>query len=260
MLSLPYNIVCGYCDCSEFGELDISPKRQVQKFEIEYYLEDASSTFVGNQKYKIQKNYIQIAKPGQERYSYLPFKTIYIKFSADGELAERLSKTPDYFSSSHSERIISKLDEIILLQENNDDLLLYSRLLSLLNLIIIDSKIPMLQSGNNYNIITKAKRFIETNFNRPLSLNDISHAVNLSPIYFHNIFTAATNISPHDYLINYRIQEAKKQLWDTDVSVETIAESCGFSSQQYFNKVFKNKTGTTPGKYRKTFQQNYLEV
>lgn len=260
MIILPYNITCGYYDCSEFGDLSISPKRKTTKFEIEFYLEDGLSTYADNKEYIVKKHHIQIAKPGQIRYSILPFKTMYLKFSAEGELAQKLLNAPEYFSSSHPERITKKLDEIILLNESgNNELLLQSRLLSFLNLVLYDSKIPKLQSGQNYEIIAKAKRYIEINFKHSISLNDISNAVNLSPIYFHNIFSSACGISPHDYLISCRIAEAKKQLWDSKIPLNLVAENCGFGCQQYFNKIFKRQTGTTPGKYRKEIQQNYLE-
>ena len=124
MLTLPYNIVCGYFDCqSEFGNLNVSPKRKTTKFEIEFYLEDGLSTFADNNEYKIKKHYIQIAKPNQVRYSQLPFKTMYLKFSVDGDIAEKLKAAPEYFRSSHPEKIAEILDEIILLNENknNDD-------------------------------------------------------------------------------------------------------------------------------------------
>lgn len=260
MLSLPYNIICGYCDCSEFGELSVSPKRKVIKYEIEFYLEDGLSTFADGREYKIKKHHIQIAKPNQIRYSYLPFKTLFLKFCVDGEIADKLQKAPEYFCSSHPEKEITKLREIILLNERGDnELLLQSRLLSFLNLILCDSEIPKLQSGQSYEIISKSKRFIEDNYNRSINLNDISNSVNLSPIYFHNIFTRTCNMSPHDYLIRCRITEAKKQLWNSAVTIEFIAQNCGFGCAQYFNRVFKKVTGMTPGKYRKEIQQNYLE-
>lgn len=260
MLSLPFNITCGYCDCSEFGSLSISPKRKTTKFEIEFYLEEGFSTFADDKEYKIHKWHIQIAKPGQIRYSHLPFKTLYFKFSAKGELKEKLLAAPEYFSSSHPEQITEKFDELILLTENpNNELLLYSRVLSFLNLVLRDSEIPHTQSGNSYGTISKAKRYIESNFSKPIHLEDIAAAVNLSPIYFHNIFKAACGQSPHDYLIKCRIAEAKKLLWDTTVTLTQVAESCGFGCQQYFNKIFKEQTGISPGKYRKQVQQNYLE-
>ena len=78
-------------------------------------------------------------------------------------------------------------------------------------------------------------------------------------VYFHNIFTSACSTTPHDYLIDCRIKEAKKQLWDTSIPLNLIAENCGFGCQQYFNKIFKKSLGISPGKYRKEIQQNYLE-
>lgn len=260
MITLPYDITCGYYECSEFEGLSVSPKRKTTKFEIEFYLEDGLTTFADDNEYKIKKYHIQIAKPNQVRYSQLPFKTIFLKFSVDGEIAELLQKAPMYFNSSHPEKIIEKLDEIILLNESGtNNLLLYSRLLSFINLILYDSEIPKLQSGQNYEIIAKAKRYIETNYRKNISLKDIAGSVNLSPIYFHNIFTSACSITPHDYLIDHRISQAKKQLWDTSVPINLIAENCGFGCQQYFNKMFKKLLGISPGKYRKEIQQNYLE-
>lgn len=260
MITLPYDVTCGYFDSDEFGNITESKKRKTVKFEIEFYLEDGKTTFVDQKEYAIKKHFIQIAKPGQLRYSLLPFKTMFLKFSVDGELEKRLMESPEYFSSSHPEKIKAKLDEIILLNENgNNELLLQSRLLSFLNLILNDSQIPRLQSGQNYETIVKAKRFIEKNFNKSIKLKDIADAVNLSPIYFHNIFTTACGISPHDYLIEYRVNEAKRQLWDSNQSIDFIACNCGFGCAQYFNRIFKQITGTTPGKYRKETGQNYLE-
>ena len=258
MLILPENIVCGYWDCSEFGSLSISPKRISTRYEIEFYLEDGKTTFANNEKYKIQKNYIHITKPGQIRYSYLPFYTQFIKFDVEGEIAERLSKIPEHFCTSHPTRIYNMLDELILLSEKDNSLLLNSRLLSLLNLIFTDAEIPECRNGKNYETIIKAKRFIEENSAQSIRLSDMAHSVHLSETYFHNIFTESTGISPHQYLINCRIENAKKLLWDTKISVIEIAEKTGFGCQQYFNKVFKKETGLTPVSYRKSFQANYL--
>lgn len=257
MLTLPQNITCGYFDCSEFGTLSVSPKRTVTKFEIEFYLEDGKTTTTDNRTFEIKKDYIQIAKPGQVRHSELPFRTAYVKFDADGEIAERLSNAPEYFRTSHPERIYNKIDEIILLIESGNVLLLHSRMLSLLNLILFDADIPKTRSGKNYEIIAEAKRYIESNFDKQLKLRDIAESVHLSEIYFHNIFTESIGISPHQYLIDCRIENAKKLLWNTEIPICEVAEKTGFGCQQYLNKVFKKETGTTPAFYRKSCQKNY---
>ena len=95
------------------------------------------------------------------------------------------------------------------------------------------------------------------NFEKSISLKDIASSVHLSEVYFHGIFTESVGISPHQHLIDCRIDNAKKLLWNTDVPICEVAEKCGFGCQQYLNKVFKKETGMTPSQYRKTLQENY---
>ena len=210
MLTLPENISCGYFDCSEFGNLSVSPHRVVSKYEIEFYLDDGKTTTTDDKTFKIRKNYIQVAKPGQIRHSELPFKTAYLKFDANGEISDRLSVVPEYFCSSHPEKIYSLIDEIILLnEEQKNTLLLYSKLLSLLNLIFADAEIPVRRSGKNYAIISDAKRYIKSNYEKQITLKDIADSVHLSIIYFRSVFTESVGVSPHRYLIECRLENAK---------------------------------------------------
>jgi len=257
MLTLPQNISCGYFDCSDFGSITVSPKRTVTKFELEFYLEDGKTTTTDNRTYQIKKDYIQIAKPGQIRYSELPFRTAYIKFDADGDLAEKLMNIPEYFCNSHPQRIYNKIDEIILLNEGDNEYLLYSRLLSLLNAVFYDAEIPTSRNSEYHETVMEAKRYIENNFNTQIKLKDIADSVHLSEIYFHSIFKEAVGKSPHQYLIDCRIENAKKLLWNVNVPISLVAEKSGFGCQQYLNKVFKKETGMTPNEYRKGFQDNY---
>ena len=94
MLITPQNIVCGYFDSCAFGERPYSPKRTVAKYEIDLYLKDGATAFADDRGYTIKKDYIQIGKPGQTRYSELPFSTAHLKFDAVGEIADRLDAAP----------------------------------------------------------------------------------------------------------------------------------------------------------------------
>lgn len=260
MLTLPYDITCGYCHYSKFGTTNISPKRTVTKFEIEFYVEDGLETFADDNAYTIRKEYIQIATPGQIRYSRLPLKTMYLKFCADGELARRLSTAPAYFRSNHPEKMKALLDRIILLNESREnDLLLHSQLLALLDLVLHDSTALHFQNNHHYETVNQAKAYIEQHYAESIRLEDIAATVSLSPIYFHNIFTSACGCTPHEFLIQKRIAEAKKLLWNPSCTLSEIAESCGFGCEQYFSKIFKKIVGLPPGKYRKEFQEQYLE-
>lgn len=259
-MNLPNEFACGYFDCSEFGNLTYSPKRNVTKFEIEYYLADGYNTMADEQSFQIRKNYIQIAKPGQIRYTKLPFTTLYLKFSADGSLYDRLMNAPEYFQCFHTQETKKLLKEIILLNESaqHDSLLLYSKLLSLIHLILEDSHISKTFNKEHYQLVEAAKAYIEQNFSKNIKLSDIAASVNLSSIYFHKIFSDLCSCTPHEYLTRYRISRAKELLWNSDNSIGYISEICGFGCQQYMNQVFKKNLETTPGQYRKQMNKKYL--
>lgn len=56
--------------------------------------------------------------------------------------------------------------------------------------------------------------------------------------------------SPMEYLIKYRLNQSKKLLLETDMTITDICQQCGFSDSAYFGKVFRRSFGITPGEYR----------
>jgi len=60
-----------------------------------------------------------------------------------------------------------------------------------------------------------------------------------------------TTKTPVEYLNSYRIEKASRKLLNTDMSVTSVAFSCGFNDLSYFIKTFKAIKGITPAKYRK---------
>ena len=255
MLTLPTNILCGSFDSRKFWDLEYSPKRTVQLYEIEFFTEDGFFVYADDKVFPIRKHHMQIKHPGQVCHSRLPFRTMFLKFHAEGELAERLSHAPEYFPCSAPEAAMALLQKITLLHEQGDDSLgLYEALLSFLQLVLRDA------DGHNRDpeAVVCAKTFMEANFAQGITLEDIARSVNLSPIYFHHVFSKTTGMSPHEYLTRLRINESKQRLWSSDVPISRIAEDCGFGCQQYFSRVFKKQTGMTPGQYRRTAYHNYL--
>lgn len=68
--------------------------------------------------------------------------------------------------------------------------------------------------------------------------------------YLYTIFMNSLGISPKEFLTEFRISRGKEQLALTDLSVEEIAVSCGYRNSLAFGKIFKQKVGITPTKYR----------
>ncbi len=71
---------------------------------------------------------------------------------------------------------------------------------------------------------------------------------------FKRRFKKATGSSLMDYLQNLRIEEAKRMLETTIESVEEISAQVGYEDTSFFRRLFKRRTGLTPGHYRRLFQ------
>ena len=94
--------------------------------------------------------------------------------------------------------------------------------------------------------------FIESSYKMPLTLEEISHSVNMSPKYFSKFFQEMTHRTPIDYLNYYRIERACYQLLTSEQSITEVAYNSGFNDLSYFIKTFKRYKGTTPKRYLKS--------
>lgn len=93
--------------------------------------------------------------------------------------------------------------------------------------------------------------YIHQNYNKNINLETTAEFFSLSRQHFGKIFYDITGKNFNDYLNEVRLDISLKYLRETNYSVKTIAENVGFGSSQYYIKLFKDKYGITPGKYRK---------
>lgn len=96
-----------------------------------------------------------------------------------------------------------------------------------------------------------ALEFMESSYNKQITLEEMSGSVDMSPKYFCRFFHEMTHRTPIDYLNYYRIERACYQLMTTDQSITEVAYSSGFNDLSYFIKTFKKYKGTTPKQYLK---------
>lgn len=97
----------------------------------------------------------------------------------------------------------------------------------------------------------KAVDYIERNYAKSLSVDEIATALGISRKHLYAIFNDAIKISPKQYLIYYRLEKACMRLKSTTQSVMEIAESVGYANQFYFAREFKRLVGSTPTEYRR---------
>jgi AraC family transcriptional regulator len=98
--------------------------------------------------------------------------------------------------------------------------------------------------------LQQAIDYIHTHINRDLSLAELASVINISPTYFAGLFKQAMGISPHQYVIQQRVERAKLMLSKTDISIADIALQVGFSSHSHLTQQFKRLTGITPKQVR----------
>lgn len=107
------------------------------------------------------------------------------------------------------------------------------------------------QDRRDYRKIMQLKKvldYMEANYSSPVTLEQLSASVNMSPKYFCRFFYHMTHRTPIDYLNYQRIEHASYQLATTDASVTEVAYNCGFNDLSYFIKTYKKYKGITPGK------------
>ncbi|MBW4429804.1 MAG: AraC family transcriptional regulator [Nostoc desertorum CM1-VF14] len=105
-------------------------------------------------------------------------------------------------------------------------------------------------SSLTYTQLQQVIDYIHAHLNRDLSLAELASVVNISPTYFASVFKQAMGISPHQYVIQQRVEQAKLMLLKTDLTIADIALQVGFSSQSHLTQQFKRLTGITPKQIR----------
>lgn len=103
----------------------------------------------------------------------------------------------------------------------------------------------------NNDLVDSAVAYIQQHFREDLKLQDVADHVFLNASYFSSLFKQATGSGFKEYLTDVRIEEARKQLVNSNTPIVDIALNCGFSSQSYFSKIFKAKTGFSPNSFRR---------
>ncbi len=98
--------------------------------------------------------------------------------------------------------------------------------------------------------LRQAIEYINDNLSRDLSLAELAAVVKLSPNYFVTLFKRSTGLSPHQYVLNCRVERAKALLAENKLPIIEVCHHVGFQSPSHFTTVFRRLVGTTPKAYR----------
>ncbi|MFV0529080.1 MAG: helix-turn-helix domain-containing protein [Lachnospiraceae bacterium] len=105
-------------------------------------------------------------------------------------------------------------------------------------------------SVDHTKILDPSLAFIHSHFDEEIELLDLAELCSLSISHFIRTFKQHTNLTPHEYLLSYRLRQAKRLLLTSSYSVERIAEKSGFNSASHFARSFRKNTGLSPTEFR----------
>lgn len=95
-----------------------------------------------------------------------------------------------------------------------------------------------------------ATEFMEKNYNNNITIETVAGHVQRSASFLSRIFKESAGMTINDYLIHLRIGRACELLRQPKYTLEDVCREIGYSNVSYFNKLFKSRTGHTPGQYR----------
>lgn len=106
--------------------------------------------------------------------------------------------------------------------------------------------------------INKIVQFVENNYHHKISLEDVGELVGMSASSVSRFFKQRTRHNFWDYLNGFRIDRAAQMMIETEHTISEISYACGFNNTSNFNRVFRERIGTTPSDYRNKFKESII--
>ncbi len=224
-------------------------------YELGFYLGGDGVIFVNGKEYSIHYGDIRFSKPGTILNSSPPYKcyTLVFDFGENNIIYQNqvLDNIPEYFSTRGE---TARLFERIIRSNRSNDVSEKLHCNALLMQLIFE----LFHSNKKYSeAVRLCIGYMEENYKDAITLEKLGEISGYSHIHTMRLFRKETGQTPHEWLTEIRINRAKELLSTESVTIEEIADECGFRSDSHFKILFKKITGFTPGTYRKNISEIY---
>ena len=98
--------------------------------------------------------------------------------------------------------------------------------------------------------IQEAVNFMELNYQRELTVEEIASVCRLNRSYFSKLFKENMGCPPQEFLIRLRLSKAAEMMKTTSASIGDISASCGYPNQLHFSRAFRQRYGVSPREWR----------
>jgi len=112
-------------------------------------------------------------------------------------------------------------------------------------------RLPLPTSGGlSPERLRRVRDYVEAHLDDDLSLTVLADIACLSPYHFSRSFKQAAGVGPQRYVIQRRLERAKRLLRQTHQPLAWIAKEAGFADQSHLTQIFRREMGVTPGRFR----------
>ena len=224
-------IDCAQADRLDFGEYSY-PQKEKKNIQNAFYKKDKQAfeqsldhfietmVTVGTNPYKLREEYMQMA---------------YFLLNLAKENNDRI------YEQMQNMGIIQNIGNAVTQNEMKQ---IFTRILQ-----VFLSNMEEAQNISNY-VILRAIDYIRNQYNESISLEGLAEVLDITPEYLSTLFNREMGETFSSFLKKFKISQAKRLLKDTDKKIYEIAQEVGYSDPKYFNRVFKEVEGISPGDFR----------
>lgn len=254
-----YIYECGYEKCKPREPYQYE---QINYYLIHYILEGEGLFFINDNVYHLKKGDLFLIPPYTDN-NYYPiisnpwiYRWVGFNGSKSKELLTNIGFSDTIFIQNYvKDNFINTCFRNIFKNCNKNDLVT-----ALGNLYIFFGKLSKDVKNNNRATINPSENYVNSvidyiniNYSKDISIIDIADKINLNRSYLFKIFKQHMNMSPQQYLINFRLNKACELLRKSSYPINEISFLVGFKSSTYFSKIFSKYKKQSPINYRKNF-------
>ena len=212
------------------------------RFIAHYVVSGKGTLIIEDKEYKVKQGEVFLLPPDKNVYYYAdnndPWEYIWIGFS--GNLSKRFHelKSPVF---PFDKRIFEEIRMIDLYPDTKEEYLVIKH---------FEIYMELIGERKRTDVITAVTDYIDRFYANPITIENIAKDINLDRHHLARIFKAKTGFTMQQYLIDRRLNQAKKLLL-TNLDVTACAEAVGYRDIFVFSKAFKKKFGVSPNNFKK---------
>lgn len=269
---LPQILECRHFVLPKEQEGDTSRLRLTKHFELDFDIQGNRRLTLDGKEYITEPGSIIFKRPGQWCTSSGGYNMYILTIEWTEEEVEKLDyarnspitynrtpfpeeilSLPHVFTPEHGAELLSIYKRLaVIYKQQTRQRLTEMQLSRLLYLICADAMNNRLQKEEEYTPTDKILSYINTHYMEKITLEDLANHAHLSRHYLVHMFRKETGKTPFEFIMSTRLEEAKRLLGCTNLSIAEIASQCGFESSSYFCRCFRTAFNTTPRSFKLT--------